>query len=137
MKEADNNAVAYSDSGHMRMRRLYYRRGHHAEGSVYLLKIDADGASSGTISFPVQQVMGLPATSLQVTSDGGYIITGSVSTIDGTEVYLVKTDAAGEQWSWQRSFGGGDYDIGNVRAGVTDGGYIIAGTTSSHGSGSY
>jgi hypothetical protein len=104
--------------------------------SLYLLKIDAAGDFQWDNYFSGPTGYGASATSLQVTSDGGYIITGSTSTLDGTDVYLLKTDADGEM-VWEKSFGGGGYDIGNSVQITPDGGYVIAGTTNSFGGESY
>nr|QNO49728.1 hypothetical protein BFOKDAJI_00030 [Methanosarcinales archaeon ANME-2c ERB4]QNO50514.1 hypothetical protein LKCECFIB_00006 [Methanosarcinales archaeon ANME-2c ERB4]QNO50667.1 hypothetical protein FFGHKCHG_00021 [Methanosarcinales archaeon ANME-2c ERB4] len=82
------------------------------------------------------------AYSVQQTSDGGFILAG-MTTSYGTPVYdfwLIKTDANGKE-QWNRTFGGkrehdmvGDVAYSAVQ--TSDGGYILAGMTTSYGSGS-
>src|SRR5690349_16307241 len=69
------------------------------------------------------------ANDLQQTSDGGYIIIGNSSSYGygGTDIYLVKTDNAGNR-TWQKSFGDSLNDEGHAVKQTTDGGYIIVGS---------
>ena len=75
--------------------------------------------------------------SVQQTSDGGYILAGETSsygTGDYPDVYLIKTDASGIL-EWQKTFGGSNADPAYSVQQTSDGGYIVAGETSSYGSG--
>jgi len=75
--------------------------------------------------------------SLQITSDGGYILLGSYTgTAGGTsDMYLVKTDNAGIV-SWENTIGGVLNEEGYCIELTNDGGYILAGYTESFGYGS-
>jgi hypothetical protein len=74
--------------------------------------------------------------SVQQTTDGGYIITGSTVSFNASDIYLIKTDGNGDT-VWERTFGGIESDIGIKVKQTSEGGYIITGETQSYGAGSY
>jgi hypothetical protein len=73
--------------------------------------------------------------SLALTSDGGYVIVGFTESFGVVgDVYLVKTDAAGNM-QWQKTYGGTGTDFGYSVVQTNDGGYVIVGFTYSFGAG--
>ncbi|WP_278379051.1 T9SS type A sorting domain-containing protein [Chryseobacterium arthrosphaerae] len=78
------------------------------------------------------------ANSVQQTSDGGYIIAGGSTSSDGDvtanqgyyDCWIVKLDASGAI-QWQKSLGGNYDDNVNSIQQTSDGGYIMAGESSS------
>jgi hypothetical protein len=72
------------------------------------------------------------------TLDGGYIITGSTSSIGqgNTDMYLLKLDSMG-QVKFQKTFGGVSNEIGKSIVQLADSSYVMAGYTSSSGVGGY
>jgi len=76
------------------------------------------------------------------TSDGGYIATVTTLSTDGqvtgyhggSDIWLVKLDGSGII-SWQKARGGSGYEMARDIWPTTDGGYIIAGITTSPDSG--
>lgn len=73
---------------------------------------------------------------IQQTADGGFItagVTGSFGAGSG-DAWVIKLDAAGSV-QWQKTFGGSGYDEAHSIRKTADGGYVIAGKTSSFGAG--
>jgi len=100
-------------------------------GQVYLLKINATGDILWTRNYGGTGDDG--GRSVQQTQDTGYVVAGwFTSSGNGGQVYLVKTNALGDTL-WTRTYGGADYDGGNAAQQTQDGGYIVAGWTSSFG----
>jgi len=101
---------------------------------VYVVKLDAKGNLQWT------KTIGGPAgeegNSLIQTSDGGYIIAGHTRSFGegGADVYVVKLDAKGNL-QWTKTIGGENEDLGHSLIQTADGGYAIAGSTTSFGAG--
>jgi len=103
---------------------------------LYLIKTDMNGNELWSRTFGESN--NDVGVSVAETDDGGFIITGSTSSYgNGSyDVYLLKTDMNGNEL-WSRTFGGIGSDYGNSVEETTDGGFIITGSTSSYGNGSY
>ena len=100
----------------------------------WLIKTDAGGNKSWDKTFGESDDDF--AYAMQQTSDGGYILAGWTNSYGagGVDAWLIKTDANGNK-VWDNTFGGGSYDLAEAVQQTTDGGYILAGETSSFGAG--
>ena len=103
-------------------------------GDFWLVKTDASGnmiwnQTYGGTNFDA-------ACSLVITSDGGYAIAGFTNSFGAGEndVWLVKTDDDGNM-EWNQTYGGTGDDRAYCLVVTSDGGYAIAGYTSSFGAG--
>lgn len=103
------------------------------KSDIYAIKTDSLGgvAWSRTYDFALGRDY---SRSIRQTSDGGYIIAGTVQ--QGlSQLYLAKIDYNGEP-VWTKTYGGSAGESGRSVRQTWDGGYIVTGHTSSFGSGS-
>ncbi|MGB4752597.1 MAG: hypothetical protein WBH60_08190, partial [Fervidobacterium sp.] len=99
---------------------------------VYIVKIDANG------NLEWQETYGSDGSDeafcIRKTSDGGYIIAGR-SDPQNTgmyDAYILKIDENGAL-SWQKTYGGDDWDEAKSICQTSDGGYVAVGVTNSFG----
>jgi hypothetical protein len=112
-------------------------------GDAWLLKTDANGNEQWNKTFGLD---GLDrVNSVVQTSDGGYVLAGQIDTAknpdfkgqilyENYDAWLFKTDANGTL-EWTKTIGGLKRDEARFVQETSDGGFIIAGTTESYGSG--
>lgn len=118
---------------------------------MWILKLDRCGIIQWERSFGGTGYES--ARDIAQTSDGGYIVLGETNSTDGgvvagyggtKDIWMLKLDASGGL-QWQKRFGGSGLDIGNHIEITSDGGYLIAASSSSndgdilgnHGTGGY
>jgi uncharacterized delta-60 repeat protein len=123
-----------ADGGYMLAGYTYSFSGQPAYCDFWLLKTNADGDSVWSRAFGGDNLEACYGA--QQTTDYGYILAGlTVSYGAGlADFWLVKTNANGDSL-WSRTFGGDRNDRCYSVQQTADGGYILAGETSSYGTG--
>lgn len=111
--------------------------GHQGNTDFWVVKLDALGnlVWQKTMGGSMQEV----AHSIRQTQDGGYVVAGYTSSIDGNisfnhggeDYWVLKLDNSGNI-IWEKTLGGSDYDRANSIQQTSDGGYVIAGFTLSN-----
>ncbi|MCX7796168.1 MAG: hypothetical protein N2380_06585 [bacterium] len=96
----------------------------------YILKIDRNGNKLWEKIFGGKDVD--MAVDVKNTPDGGNIIVGSTASFGsgGFDIYVLKLDKNGKK-IWEKVFGGKGDDIGNSIEMTSDGGFVIAGSSTS------
>ena len=111
--------------------------GNHGDADAWIIKL----SSSGTIQW--QKLLGGSneeiARSIQLTTDGGYIVAGSSKSNDGNvsgnhgdaDAWVIKLNGSGTI-QWQKTLGGSNEDIARSVLTTADGGYIVTGSAVSN-----
>ena len=96
------------------------------DGDCWLLKVDDKGDTLWTRTYG--ESGSDVGCFVQETSDGGYVITGSKTSVEegDKDVWLFKTDSQGELL-WEKSYGKDEHDYAWCVQQTSEGGYIIAG----------
>ena len=115
--------------------------GNHGGSDYWIVKLTDEGSMTWQKCFG--GTGSESASSIQQTSDGGYIVTGYTSSNNGDvsgdnhggwDYWMVKLTDEGSI-TWRKCFGGNDTDYGNSVEQTSDGGYIVAGYTRSQNGG--
>ncbi len=101
---------------------------------VYVVKLDAAGNLQWTRA--IGGTGNDQARSIVQTHDGGYALAGYTTSFGqgNADVYVIKLDSAGNL-QWTRTIGGNAEDRGYAIIQTSDGGYALAGYTTSFGQG--
>ena len=92
-----------------------------------LLKTDVNGQEIWNTAYGTSREEYL--TSFIQTTDGGFLLIGTVGTVaNDNDIWLLKTDMNGQQ-EWNTTLGGSYEDSVSSVVQVSDGGFVIAGST--------
>jgi hypothetical protein len=102
--------------------------------NVFLIKTDTSGNQQWSKIFGGKT--GDFGYSVKQTKDGGYILAGQTTSngAGGNDAWLIRTDSNGNKF-WDKTFGGTGDDYTHSVQKTSDGGYILAGSTTSYGTG--
>lgn len=140
MSDAANAMQLTSDGGFVLAGLSYSSNGdvsgNHGQGDAWIIKVDQDG----TLQW--QKAVGGSlydiARDIDLTSDGGYIVTGYALSNNGDiavnkgqeDFWFFKLDANGNL-EWETTMGGTGGDCGSAGVQTIDGGYVFCGLTHS------
>jgi hypothetical protein len=97
----------------------------YAQCDLYLIKTDGNGNETWSKSYGALYTRDY-GQSVKQTTDGGYIVTGKTTLIGNGDIYLLKTDAQGDEL-WSKTFGGLLSGHGYSVQQTADGGYVVSG----------
>ena len=130
--EAANSVKQTDDGGFIIAGYIFYVGTQNRD--FFLVKTDVNGDTMWTRIYGGSEPD--EAWSVIQASDGGYVVAGYTASFgSGNEdIWLLKTDANGDT-VWTKIIGGNGIDDARDIQQTTDGGYIVAGSTDSYGSG--
>jgi len=110
--------------------------GNHGDTDIWVVKLNETGEIEWQRSYGGSDYE--EPRSIQQTTDGGYVFAGMSYSSDGDvsqnqgigDYWIVKLDETGTI-EWEKSYGGSAQDIADVIHQTTDGGYIVAGNSTS------
>jgi hypothetical protein len=111
--------------------------GNNGEWDYWVVKLDDSGSIEWEGSYGGSDWD--KATSIQATDDGGYIVVGESNSSDGDvfenngldDIWVIKLDSSGNI-EWEGNYGGSFDEIAHSIQTTGDGGYIMAGSSSSN-----
>ncbi|MCS6991369.1 MAG: MopE-related protein [Chitinophagales bacterium] len=111
--------------------------GNHGKADIWLVKLNSNRNIMWQRCFGGTEHE--EGSSVQITPDGGYVISGFGNSVDGDlnaqyggyDAWIIRTDAQGNIL-WQRAFGGSQNDGARDVRPTPDGGYIVTGFTNSN-----
>lgn len=101
--------------------------------SAWVLKLDSLGNIQWQKAYGAydSEYYGGDGHSIKETADGGYILAGVLtSRTSGDDIWVVKLDHLGEV-EWERTYGGSGIDVAYWLDTIPNGGYVVAGFTTS------
>ena len=101
----------------------------------WVLKLNSDGSIQWQKLYSISLTLDSVLTSIQQTSDEGYILAGYRGRYGG-DIWVLKLNNNGDVL-WEKTYGGNSQDEAHSIQQTTDGGYIVAGYTRSFGAGNY
>ncbi len=130
MSDSANSIQQTSDGGYIVAGQTSFGAG---SGDIWVLKLNADGSLTGPNAWQKTygfSMSGEYASSIQQTSDGGYIVAGYTDSGGGSggNAWVLKLKANGDV-DWQNTYGSSMHDSANSIQQTSDGGYIVAGQT--------
>lgn len=108
--------------------------GNNGSDDYWIIKLDNEGTMIWEKNFGGSEWD--VASSVQQTSDGGFVVAGTASSSDGDvsanngggDYWIIKLDNAGAL-QWEKNYGGSGHDRARSIQQTSDGGYILAGLT--------